>query len=207
MANDLISFLRSKSAVLALIRDALLAANRAAVTVLRAVKTRWTSHFHSYCRLLVLRPTLEVVIATDKVKEPQDRIFFQGNAQARQTAEQMASIIRNPLFWYNLTRIKHHLSPLAIAANLTQATLCRLDDCFLALGFLFREINRFNSPEDLVLRDALLTSLNMRWNKTEREPFIMALVLNPLVKDSPLDLSNRLFSRQKLINMAKSLWY
>jgi hypothetical protein len=65
-AGDLITWVRSKKIVLALLRQNQLEANARVLTVLRAILTRWTGHFHSYERLVEIQTHLHAIIYQDE---------------------------------------------------------------------------------------------------------------------------------------------
>jgi hypothetical protein len=206
MACDVIAWLRSKSAILALIREALRDANQAEKTVIRAQLTRWTTNYLSLGRLLVLRPVLNKVITDDEMKDDRNRIVVQGDSSSKVKAKKFVGVIRNALFWHKVAQIKHHLAPLAIASTMSQATFCRLDEVLLIFGFLLREFEQLTDEDEGSVRRALIGSLNRRWSKSDREPFIMALLLNPLVRKAPFNGTNRLFSPAKIERIAANLW-
>ena len=49
-----------------------------------------------------------------------------------------------------LSRIKHYLFPLAIAANVTQSATCQLDDVLLTFGRLYMEFQKLDESNGLV---------------------------------------------------------
>jgi hypothetical protein len=88
-----------------------------------------------------------------------------------------------------IRRVKVILEPLAIAANITQATHTRLDHVLLTLGNLFRI---YSNPElDTEVRTVILASLERRWAKADQDVFIVAVFLNPYIR-------GRCFSRAAL---------
>lgn len=72
------------------------------VTVLRAVLTRWTSHLRAYQRLLVLRPSLQAMVALEEARPADKRLILVGDGKAR--AEKMFELIKDSLFWQSLSR-------------------------------------------------------------------------------------------------------
>ena len=96
-----------------------------------------------------------------------------------------------------MCRIKKHLEPLARAACITQASHCGLDQVLLVFGSLYAEylqlIAELNDNEGLI--QAILDSIEKRWQKSDQDVFIAALILNPMYKTSP-------FSRASLLNHA-----
>lgn len=81
------------------------------------------------------------------------------------------------------TRIQNILEPLAIAANVSQATHTRLDQVLITLGNLFRQYSNTESPIfDEDLRLGVLKSLEKRWKKIDQDIFIVAVFLNPYIR-------------------------
>ncbi|KAH8977151.1 hypothetical protein EDB92DRAFT_845936 [Lactarius akahatsu] len=81
----------------------------------------------------------------------------------REKAQKMVAIIKNPLFWTALARIKHHLAPLAVAANITQSSHCRLDEVLMTFASLAMQYSRLTDVDDAGVRKALLESIEKRW--------------------------------------------
>lgn len=46
------------------------------------------------------------------------------------------------------------------------------------------ESSELYHPDDLLVRDALLGSIERRWDKSDQDVFIAAVILNPFVKAS-----------------------
>ncbi|KAG1883224.1 hypothetical protein F4604DRAFT_1575833, partial [Suillus subluteus] len=72
-ASDLISWLQSKTLVLATLRDIQLALNstnpsrpHCVLAVIRAVLTRWTTHYLAFRRLLDLKLALNILVRQEK---------------------------------------------------------------------------------------------------------------------------------------------
>lgn len=85
---------------------------------------------------------------------------------------------------YCFCRIKHHLAPLAIAANVTQSTHCRLDEVLLIFGTLVMEYCKLTDPDDIPVRDALMSSIERQWEKSDQDVFVACIILNPFIKVS-----------------------
>ncbi|KAJ3771237.1 hypothetical protein FB446DRAFT_645581, partial [Lentinula raphanica] len=180
-AAELITWLRSKTLVLALIRDIQAEHNQPHVTVIRAVLTRWTSHYLAFKCLLELWNALEFLISRDSMRPPSDSQLITGNAKSKAKAKSMVGLVKNQDFWIALVRIKNHLEPLAIAANIMQGAFCRLDQVLLTLGSLYMHFDQLNDPIDADIHTAVLESIEKRWSKTDQEVFIAAVLLNPFV--------------------------
>jgi hypothetical protein len=71
-AMELITWLRSKTLILAMLHKVRADANLIPLAVIRVVLTRWTAHYMAYWRLLELQPTLESVIANDAMQSRED---------------------------------------------------------------------------------------------------------------------------------------
>jgi hypothetical protein len=80
-------------------------------------------------------------------------------------------------------RIQKILEPLAIAANIAQASHTRLDHVLLMLGNLTRIFTKnLEFDEDLQL--GIIKSLEKRWKKADKDVFIAAVFLNPFIRAS-----------------------
>ena len=79
-----------------------------------------------------------------------------------------------------MIRIQKILEPLAIAANVAQASHTRLDHVLLMLGNLVRIFSQ-NLEFDEDLRLGVLASLEKRWKKADQDVFITAMFLNPFI--------------------------
>lgn len=84
-----------------------------------------------------------------------------------------------------MCRIKTYLEPLAIAANVTQASHTRLDHVLLTLGNLYRIFNETlqGTPGSEVCAK-VLGSLEIRWKKADQELYILAVFFNPYIRAS-----------------------
>ena len=88
-----------------MIRRVRVEANLSALSVIRAVLTRWTAHYLAYRCLLELRPALESVVANDAMQSrDQDKTVITGDAKAKEKSRQMVAIIKDRAFWHSLTR-------------------------------------------------------------------------------------------------------
>ncbi|KAJ3777435.1 hypothetical protein FB446DRAFT_615658, partial [Lentinula raphanica] len=96
-ASELITWMRSKIYVLALIRSTQLDTRQPVVTVIRAVLTRWTSHYLAFRRLLDLRKTLDYIVAKDQIL-PESQLVT-GDAKGKEKARKMIKLIKNLDFW------------------------------------------------------------------------------------------------------------
>ena len=104
-ATELISWLRSKTQILALLREVQARLGENTVkAVIRAVLTRWTAHYLSYSRLLDLRSVLIMVVDMDSRRLEKDRCVIAGDAKAKKKANDMVILIKNDTFWKALLR-------------------------------------------------------------------------------------------------------
>lgn len=99
MAQELITWLRSKTQVLALLREIQMATIGRTVAILRAVLTRWLSHYLAYRRLLEVRPALELLIT-----KHESRLLSSGNRTVRKKTETAIATITNATFWHAMAR-------------------------------------------------------------------------------------------------------
>lgn len=79
-------------------------------------------------------------------------------------------------------RVKRHLEPLAVAANICQSDHTRLDTVLLTLANLFRLFADPDVDEDT--RAGMHRSLEKRWAAAgvERDAMIATLALNPYIR-------------------------
>ena len=110
-ANELITWLRSKTQLLGILREiqaALHAANpgsrKEVLSVIRAVLTRWTAHYLAYQRLLDLRRPLEQMVDADEDLPINERRVITGTAAVRAKARAMVGIIKDPVFWHSIAK-------------------------------------------------------------------------------------------------------
>ena len=107
LADNLITWLRSKTMVLALISEACHSLEgNVPSSVIRAVITRWTAHYLAYDRLIALRPALRMVVSNDTSRAESNlpSKIITGNTGAKEKAKQMMAVIGNTQFWDSLIR-------------------------------------------------------------------------------------------------------
>lgn len=104
LADGLITWLRSKTYVLALIQEIQQNAGKRTLTILRAVITRWIAHYLAYGRLLDIRPDLLALVANDSTRLESQLIT--GKADAKEKARKMIALIvdKDNEFWPGLAR-------------------------------------------------------------------------------------------------------
>jgi hypothetical protein len=103
-ASELISWLRGRTFVLASIRETQASLNKAAVSVLRIILTRWTAHFLAYRRLLDLRQSLEIIATQEENRADDQKLIIKGRREAKEQARKMLKLIQNPDFWRSIAR-------------------------------------------------------------------------------------------------------
>ncbi|KAG1722171.1 uncharacterized protein EDB91DRAFT_1240243 [Suillus paluster] len=181
-ATDLITWLRSKTMVLSMLRDiqkALNAANpsqmQQVLSIIHAVLTCWTAHYLAFRCLLDLRTTLDIL-----AKQERDH---SSDATSRCKAQEMLELIEDPLIMLT------HIGPLALAINFAQAAHCCLDEVLIILGYLVSRyqdlLNMMTSTNDQIGLHAIINSLEKCWSKSDQTVFIAAVILNPLYKAKP----------------------
>ena len=111
-ASELITWLRSKTLVLAALRDIQHALNstgtshpRRVLTIIRPVLTRWTAHYLAFRRLLDLKFALDILVRQEKdLQVSRDSKIVTGDAAAQRKATAMLKLIEDPVMWLILTR-------------------------------------------------------------------------------------------------------
>ncbi|KAH7922722.1 hypothetical protein BV22DRAFT_1106461 [Leucogyrophana mollusca] len=93
-------------------------------------------------------------------------------------AQEVINTVISVEFWDNVTTIKIHLEPLAIAANILQANDTRLDITILVFANVYRIYNN-PSPDDTI-QQHVQSSLEKCWN--DQDVFIAAIVMNPFIR-------------------------
>lgn len=104
--------------------------------------------------------------------------------------------------------MEEHLEPLAIAANITQATHCRLDTVLLTFGYLVIRYQAMasRSVEDPVGCTAILNSLEKRWLAADQLVFIAAVIINPFFRTTPF-ASHPRFINARIKALLASLYF
>ncbi|EPQ58521.1 hypothetical protein GLOTRDRAFT_37090 [Gloeophyllum trabeum ATCC 11539] len=198
-ADQVIRWLRGQTFLLGLLREIQQCIwEGQTLAVIRAVITRWMAHFLAYQRLLELKSALELL-----VEHP--CLYASGTEQSHAVTRKMVPIICDGLFWHHLARVKFHLQPLAIAANVTQSVHCRLDEVLLTFAFLVKQY--LEQPvEDEAVKHVVINSLKTRWGKTDQDVFIATVILNPFVKTGAFK-QIRIFTRAGIAILLHHLWH
>jgi hypothetical protein len=104
IANELITWLRSKTLVLALLRKAQLDTRGTALTVIRAVLTRWTAHYQAYKCLLKLQGALQMFVSVENARPDSKKLIATGERKAKDHANKMMEVITDSVFWRAIAR-------------------------------------------------------------------------------------------------------
>ncbi|KAG0699264.1 hypothetical protein DFH29DRAFT_1002138 [Suillus ampliporus] len=184
-ATNLIAWLRSKTMVLAMLRDVQKALNLA-----NPSQTQWVlAHYLAFRHLLDLRTMLEILVKQERDCDTGDAKIVTGDAASRQKAKQMLELIKEPLMWHTLAKMITHIGPLAMAIKFAQAAHCQLDKVLIILGYLMsRYLNLSTgatSTDDEIGIHVIIDSLEKHWSKSDQTVFITAVILNPLYKAKP----------------------
>ncbi|OAX31032.1 hypothetical protein K503DRAFT_806433, partial [Rhizopogon vinicolor AM-OR11-026] len=194
-ASELITWLQSKTIVLASLRDIQNALNstnpshpNCVLTVIYAILTRWTAHYLAFRHLLDLKFTLDILVRQEKDLGRNSKIVT-GDAAAWRKAMEMLKLIEDPVMWIILAWMVGHLQPLALVINFAQAAHCRLDEVLIVFGFLISRYTdlreKATSEEEQTLLWAVIDSLEKRWSKCDQDVFLAAVILNPLYRTKP----------------------
>ncbi|KAJ7438058.1 hypothetical protein FB451DRAFT_1060604 [Mycena latifolia] len=120
--------------------------------LLPPVVTRWTVHYCCLRRIKKLDFAIRTCVITH---EETLRICAGRKPDQIEAAEAIIEICKRDSFWKNITRYADIARHLAIAANVLQSPLCRLDTVLLTLSNLFRIFH--NLPiEDAIVRKTMV---------------------------------------------------
>ena len=100
-ASELITWLRSKTLILALLREVqqALPGIENVKAIICAVLTWWTMHYQAFRRLRELRTVITMVVEADEMRPPKERNVIIGDMRAKAKATEMVKLIRKPEFW------------------------------------------------------------------------------------------------------------
>lgn len=104
LANDLISWLRSKPQVLGLIKQIATQRSEAALSIMRAVPTRWTAFHLAFRRLLRLQPSILAAVNEDESRIATQRLIIQGDSRSKARAKAMVELTRSQALWSGLSK-------------------------------------------------------------------------------------------------------
>ncbi|KAF7331976.1 HAT family dimerization protein [Mycena kentingensis (nom. inval.)] len=155
------------------------------LTLIFPVISRWTSHFVSLRRLLVLSGPLRALY----LQSHQSLVECAGDKRAAvEKAEDVLELLDDTTTWKRLAEAKILLEPLAIAAKCFQAVDLSLDVVLLILGNLY--FNYDPTKINPAAARCVRASLEKRWAAVNREHAILTLYLNPLIRGTAFDPRN-----------------
>ncbi|KAH9048292.1 ribonuclease H-like domain-containing protein, partial [Lactarius hengduanensis] len=199
-AFSVIKWMNNHSRALGLFHREQLQTYNKTLALILPVITRWTAHYLSLRRLL----DIEISIRACWMKYSKEMIECAGpRADVQQKAREIQAVVEDPQFWAQVKRTCSHLHPLAIAANITQASTTRLDHVLTTLGNLYR-IYSDAQLEDAV-QTKVLASLEKRWAAADQDPFIAAVILNPFLRGTCFSREDVTLTPIGLCNMLKRL--
>jgi hypothetical protein len=107
-ACELITWLRSKTYILAQLNDVQLKSGKQARTVIHAVLTRWTAHYLVFSRLLKLQYPLKALVTRNAMVMPNEQILIpsSGTSASKKKAAQMVNLIESGAFWHVLAQCR-----------------------------------------------------------------------------------------------------
>ncbi|KAI9058295.1 hypothetical protein FKP32DRAFT_1549847, partial [Trametes sanguinea] len=130
--------------------------------LIRPVQTRWTSHYLAAERLVLLRDDISTCVYRNHSRMVQS---VGGDADAIAKAHWIVAKVRDSSFWDALHLVTTYLRPLAVAANITQASDTRLDHVLLTLATLYQSFTARNIDR-----------------AADQDVFILAVFFNPYVR-------------------------
>jgi hypothetical protein len=99
IANELITWLQSKTLVIALLQKAQLDTRGTALAVIQAVLTRWTAHYQAYKHLLKLQGALQILVSAENAQPDLKKLVATGERKAKDHANKMMEVITDSMFW------------------------------------------------------------------------------------------------------------
>ncbi|CAE6484295.1 unnamed protein product [Rhizoctonia solani] len=162
---------------------------------------RWTSHYISFRSLLSASQLLRSLAASD----PETfRVDAGRSPKQKEEAELFLKSIQDPNFWDQLEELDLYLEPLAIAANVSHASATRLDHILTELGRLYHVFSKLESNPKI--REIALASLERCWSKSDQDPYILAVFLNPFVRGRLFSQVNPLLNRWTIYGAVKRVF-
>src|ERR1700728_3024066 len=104
IANEIFTWLRVITLVLALLRKAQLDTRGTALAVIRAVLTRWTAQYKAYKRLHKLQGVLQMLVSAENARPDSKKLIATGERKAKDHANKMMEVIRDSVFWRAIAR-------------------------------------------------------------------------------------------------------
>ncbi|KAI4519678.1 hypothetical protein K525DRAFT_205497 [Schizophyllum commune Loenen D] len=177
-------------------------------TFIRAVITRWTTHYLSVRRMAELREVLQVLAIVRR-----SQLLLAGGEKQEQidAADGVIKIVEDGSFWTNIDVLKRYLEPLAIAANVAQGSSTRLDHVLVTLASLHHtystktEYGEYDRLEDNAI---IIASLEKRWAALKRDQdfYIIAVFLHPQFRAHFFDDTTHSLSRAGLYAVLKRVY-
>ncbi|KAJ6616252.1 ribonuclease H-like domain-containing protein [Mycena sp. CBHHK59/15] len=174
----------------------------------RAAITRWGTHALSTRRLLDLKKFL-----VDLVNHRSEDLRLAGGSDEDSITAATAVIIlidsgSHGTFWSGVERVNRYLTPLAVAANITQGANTRLDHVVITLVMLHRLYSTSSSFEYPADNQAICESLEKRWRalKHDQDFYILAVFLNPFLRGFYFDKSIHSLGRTGLFAVVKRVY-
>ena len=115
-AEELITWLRMRTVALARLRAVQAEHGKTAVTVIRAVKTRWTSHYLAIKRLLELQSALKTILAEDELRGVSTFMAGLKKKESKIKARRMIALMQDGTFWHSLNRSVRYVNTLLLQA-------------------------------------------------------------------------------------------
>ncbi|KAG5640471.1 hypothetical protein DXG03_008547 [Asterophora parasitica] len=142
------------------------------------VLTCWTSHYLSVCHLIAIEIAFKQLLLDSR----NTVLLCAGEkADAKGKAQEVINILEGYYFWSDLRRIKDHLEPLAVAANVMQSDNACLDIVVITLVNLCQIYLDPACQFDPAIASAVLASLKKWWANCDQPIFILAIVFNPYI--------------------------
>ncbi|KIJ42867.1 hypothetical protein M422DRAFT_48080 [Sphaerobolus stellatus SS14] len=169
-AAEIVKWFSSHSRVARILNQEQLKLGEKVLALIWAVITRWTSHYLSATRLLAVSKALRAAVITRS-----EELELAAGSRSENKQKARESILEES------NEDEDHLEPLAIAANLTQASNTRMDHILLTLANLY-QIYFFEESLDDEVRYSIIASLEKRWAKADQDIFILAVFFNPYIR-------------------------
>ncbi|KAI0308727.1 ribonuclease H-like domain-containing protein, partial [Amylostereum chailletii] len=153
-----------------------------ALCLILPVITRWTSYYLSVRRLLELENMIICAVCdreAELVASVGSKKALQDKAKKIMATLCFLSSVLSFLTHRMHTRIRQHLEPLAVAANIIQGDNARLDVVLVAILSLYSEFSQAGDRGAPILK-----SISKRWSDTDQEVFLLALILNPYIRQT-----------------------
>ena len=86
-----------------------------------------------------------------------------------------------------IIRMESHLEPFAYASNITQSNEARLDTVLLVFALLYNKFDHLptTNASDKIVAETVCNSINTRWEASDQDLFVAAVILNPMHKTRP----------------------